>query len=90
VILSLLSPGIYVFWILVNGPILLSALEDSLLLGISFLIGFYTFFVGGMLGIVMIFHFARRLGPRVVRVMTLISIIILVIFGILLISRGVI
>lgn len=86
--INLLSPGPYTFWALVLGPLLLSALEQSSRFGVVFLIGFYSSFIGGMLGIVMIFHLARRLGPGIVRTLTLLSIIILVVFGALLILSG--
>jgi threonine/homoserine/homoserine lactone efflux protein len=87
-LMNLLSPGPYTFWTLVLGPLLIDALGQSSIHGIAFLIGFYSLFVGGMLGIVALFHQARRLGPKVVRALTLLSIIILLIFGGLLILKG--
>jgi len=87
--MNILSPGVYVFWMFVNGPILLSAYQQSAGYGIAFLIGFYGIFIAGLLGIVTLFHFAHRLGPRVVRTLTLISVIILAIFGIFLTVHGV-
>jgi len=44
---------------------------------------------GGLLLLVLIFNFARRLGPRVVRILTLCSIFILTVFGIILIYQGI-
>jgi len=79
--INILGPGPYLFWTLVLGPILLSALHESLLYGGAFAFGFYSIFVGGMLGLVALFHQTRRLGPRVVRVLLLVSIVILVVFG---------
>lgn len=89
VLMNFLSPGPYTFWMLVNGPLLLSALQQSIWAGIAFLLGFYGFFVGGMLAIAVLFDQARRLGPRAVRVMILGSILILVIFAVVLIKRGI-
>lgn len=86
--MNLLSPGPYTFWTLVNGPILLSALDESIWAGIGFLLGFYGVFIGGMIGIALVFDQARRLGPRVVRGLILASILILILFGGLLIWRG--
>lgn len=87
--MNVLSPGLYFFWTLINGPLLLSMLETSTMSGISFILGFYLLITGGLLIIVFTFNFARRLGPRVVRVLTLLSIIVMVIFGIALLVRGV-
>ncbi len=88
ILMNLLSPGPYTFWTLVCGPILLTALSQSIFDGVAFLLGFYGLFIGGMLGIVALFHQARRLGPTVVRYLTLLSILILVGFGIILFWQG--
>jgi len=88
VLMNLLSPGPYTFWALVTGPILLWAWRQSPGHAGAFLLGFYTALVGGMLAIAGLFHQARRLGPRVVRALTLVSIIVLVLFGGLLLYRG--
>lgn len=89
-LMSALSPGPYTFWTLINGPLLLSAWRTSWLHGVAFLVAFYTMFIGGMLVLVGIFHQARRFGPRLVRVLTLFSILILLIFAIILLSQGLI
>lgn len=86
--MNFLSPGPYTFWALVNGPILITALRQSWVHAASFLLGFYVAFVGIMLVIVFVFHQARRLGPDVLRTLTLLSIIILVVFGLVLIIRS--
>jgi len=52
------------------------------------LVGMYCVFISIMLIIVAVFHYARNLGPQVVRGLLLLSIGILVIFGILLLQRG--
>jgi threonine/homoserine/homoserine lactone efflux protein len=88
VIANFLTPGPYLFWALVNGPILLSALRQSVAFGAAFLLGFYGVMILGLLGIAMVFSQARRLGPRVVHILLLISIIILVIFAAVLIKQG--
>ena len=81
-LINLLGPGPYLFWTLVLGPILLSALRESPLHGSAFILGFYVVFIGALLGLVGLFHQARRLGPGVVRLLLLLSI------GILLILAG--
>jgi len=87
-IVNWLNPNPYLFWTLVGGPTLIAALNQSVWYGVAFLAGMYGVFVGGMLVIVAVFHQARRFGPRIVRGLLLISMGILVIFGILLIQRG--
>jgi len=89
IVMNVMSPGLYMFWALISGPLLLSALDESTLFGISFLFGFYVMLTGGLLLLVVIFNFARRLGPRVVRILTLCSIFILVAFGGILIFQGI-
>ncbi len=88
VIANFLTPGPYLFWALVSGPILLSALRGSIAFGATFLIGFYGAMVTSLMGIALIFSQARRLGPRVVHVLLLISIIILILFAGLLLKQG--
>lgn len=88
-LMNFLSPGPYAFWTLVNGPILLSALKESIWYGIAFILGFYGIFIGGMVVLAIIFNQARRLGPKVVRILLLVSIFILSVFGIILIYRGI-
>ena len=87
-IVNWLNPNPYIFWTLVGGPTLITALNQSIAYGLAFLVGMYGVFVGGMLIIAAVFHFARNLGPRVVRGLLLISIVVLTIFGVLLLQRG--
>ena len=86
--MNMLSPGPYTFWALVNGPILSAAFRQSITHGLAFLGGFYFVLIGGFVGIVILFHQARRFGPRVVRSLLFVSIIILVFFGGILIASG--
>lgn len=88
ILMNLLSPGPYIFWTLVCGPILVNALHQSAFSGAAFLVGFYSLFIGGMLGIVALFAQAVRLGPRLVQALTLVSIIVLAGFGVLLIWQA--
>lgn len=89
VIANFLTPGPYLFWALVSGPILLTALRQSIAFGAAFLLGFYGVLILSLLGIALIFSQARRLGPRVVHILLLVSIIILVVFAGLLIRQGI-
>jgi threonine/homoserine/homoserine lactone efflux protein len=87
-IVNWLNPNPYIFWTLVGGPTLIAALNQSIGYGAAFLVGMYGVFLGSMLFIVAVFHYARNLGPRVVRGLLLISIVVLAIFGVLLLTRG--
>ncbi len=87
-LMNALSPGQYTFWTLVNGPLLLSALRISWAHGSVFLLGFYGGMISSLVGIAALFHQAQRLGLCVVRYLSLASITILVIFGGVLLKRG--
>ena len=89
ILMNLLSPGPYAFWALVNGPLLLSAINKSWFHGLAFIIGFYGALVTSFMAIAVIFSYARKLGPRYVKGLLLISIILLVVFGLLLLGRAV-
>lgn len=89
VIANFLTPGPYLFWTLVSGPILLTALRGSITFGAAFLLGFYGIMILSLLGIAVIFSQARRLGPQVVHILLLVSIIVLIIFAILLLQQGI-
>jgi len=88
VVANFLTPGPYLFWTLVSGPILLEAGRRSIALGAAFLLGFYGVMITGLLGIAFLISQTRKLGPRVVRGLLLLSCIILVVFGGLLITNG--
>jgi threonine/homoserine/homoserine lactone efflux protein len=87
-IVNWLNPNPYIFWTLVGGPTLIAALNQSFAHGAAFLAGMYGVFISSMLIIVAVFHFARNLGPRVVRGMLLISIGVLALLGVVLLAQG--
>jgi len=88
VLINALSPGPYTFWTLVNGPILLNAWRQSWLHGGAFLFGFYGAMITSLLVIALLFHQARRLGPKIIRALMLVSILVLVAFGSYLLARA--
>ncbi len=89
ILMNLLSPGPYAFWALVNGPLLISAINKSWFNGLVFIIGFYGALITGFMAIALIFSYTRKLGQRYVQGLLLISVIILVLFGCLLLGRAV-
>jgi threonine/homoserine/homoserine lactone efflux protein len=88
VLMNLLSPGPYLFWGLVLGPILLGGWQTFPLYGVVFLIAFYVSLIGSMFCIVILFHQTRRLGEQFIKLLILLSILILFIIGIYLIITG--
>lgn len=80
--INALSPGPYIFWTLVTGPILLRAWREAPLYGLGFLGGFYVTIVLSLVVIVVVFGTARRLGPKVNRALLGVSALALLGFGI--------
>ena len=66
---NLMSPGPYLGWSLVMGPLLLKGWHEAPANGIALLAGFYGVMVLGMATIIVLAGAARGLGPRVNRAM---------------------
>ena len=79
--MNMLSPGPYIFWSLVTGPILLSGWREGPMNGIGFLAGFYGAMVITLVAIILLFGFARRMGPRVNHALLGIAAVALACFG---------
>jgi hypothetical protein len=79
--MNALSPGPYIYWGFVTGPILLAGWRESPIKGIGFLISFYITIVLSLAGIIMVFGTAKLLGPKVNRMLVLISAITLACLG---------
>jgi threonine/homoserine/homoserine lactone efflux protein len=88
VIVNLLNPNPYLNWSLVMGPLLLKGWRDAPANGITLLVGFYTTMIIVTLGIMLLFSFAKNLGPRVSRILVGISSIALAFFGVYLFWVG--
>lgn len=89
-LMNILSPGPYIFWGTVNGPLLVQALEQSVAHAAVFLVSFYGTFLGLLAVIVLIFDRVRALDKQVTRVILFLTIIMLVWFGITLLVDGVV
>jgi threonine/homoserine/homoserine lactone efflux protein len=77
-----LSPGPYIFWSLVTGPILMRGWRESPIHGVGFMLGFYSAMILCLATIILVFGVARELGPKVNRAMLGISAVALLVFGI--------
>ena len=86
--MNMLSPGPYIFWSLVTGPILVAGWRAAPAIGLSFLAGFYLMLVGGLAAIILVFGVAARFGPRVNHAMVGVSAVALLGFGLYQLSRG--
>ncbi len=73
-----LSPGPYLFWSSVNGPLLLEALDLSLLHALGFLAAFYIFSIGGLIAIAALIDRAGQISPEWRRALRIGSLLLLV------------
>jgi threonine/homoserine/homoserine lactone efflux protein len=79
--MNALSPGPYLYWSLVTGPILLRGWRSAPANGVGFLVSFYCALVLSLTTIVLLFGSARRLGTKVNHVFLGISALALAGFG---------
>ena len=86
--MNALSPGPYLYWSLVTGPILLAGWRKAPVNGIGFLVSFYATIVLSLIAIIVVFGTARRFGPKVNRVFVGVSAIALASFGLYQLSLG--
>jgi threonine/homoserine/homoserine lactone efflux protein len=80
-LMNVLSPGPYIFWSLITGPILLKGWHESPALGIAFLISFYLTMITSLIAIILVFGTMQRLGPKVNRILIGVSAVVLFCFG---------
>jgi threonine/homoserine/homoserine lactone efflux protein len=88
-LMNALSPGPWIFWSLVTGPILIRGWRQAPANGIAFLAGFYGAMILCLAAIILIFGLARQLGPRANRALLDISAFALAGFGIYQIVQGI-
>jgi threonine/homoserine/homoserine lactone efflux protein len=81
-VVNFLNPGPYLGWSLVMGPLLLKGWRETPVNGIALLAGFYISMIVSLMGIILLFAFAKTLGPRVTRALIGVSTIALACFGI--------
>ena len=66
---NFLNPGAYIGWSLVIGPLLLKGWHEAPARGVAVVASFYGTMIATNAGVVLLFHLARGLGPRVNRAM---------------------
>jgi len=86
---NLLNPNPYLGWSLVLGPLFLEAWKTAPLNAVALLVAFYGTMVASLAAIIIVFGTLRALGPRVVRVLLLVSAITLFALGMYQLCAGV-
>lgn len=81
VFVNFLSPGPYLGWSLVLGPLMLKGWREAPANGIALVTAFYGTMIITSMVIIILFSAAKNLGPRVDRIMILLSAIALACFG---------
>ena len=76
-----LSPGAYLFWMFVTGPILVQGWRETPVNGLGLLIGFYATFILSLIVMIVVFGAASKLGPKLNHTLLGISCIVLFGFG---------
>ncbi len=87
-LLNTLSPGPWLFWGTVTGPMLIQLWRVSPGRGMAFVAVFYGTLVALLVVQLLLFSYARRLGPKIARGGTWLGIVLLLGFAILLLLFG--
>lgn len=85
----LLSPNPWLFWATINAPLVVESWAQSPLHTVAFLSGFYLLLIGMQVALVFVFDRLRRIDPRLTRALLLLSIALLVVFGLSVIAQGI-
>ncbi|GAB4522362.1 MAG: LysE family translocator [Anaerolineae bacterium] len=88
VTINALSHGPYIFWGAITGPLLIEALDQSLLHAAAFMIAFYGTFLSVMLVLVIVFNRLRYLDPRLTNGILLGALVLMAVLGVQLIVQG--
>ena len=89
VMMNFLSPGPYIFWGTMTGPLLIQGLESSIWHALGFLLAFYGTFLCIMTGMVFIFDRLRRVDQRITNAILLVALVVLAGLGVSLIYGSV-
>lgn len=89
VAINALNPNPYIFWSVVGGPLVLSGWRETPWAGAGFLSGFFGTFVASLSILIVLFATAGRLDPRLAKVLYIVSMVALTVFGLYQIGRGV-
>lgn len=80
-LVNLTNPNAWIWWSVAGGAALASAWRQSPAQGLAYLGGFYLALIGGNALVIVLFGELGRLGPRAARALTLLSSLLLLVFG---------
>lgn len=89
VFVNLLNPAPYLGWSLIMGPLFLRGWRIAPINGIALIAGFYIMMILTLAGIIILFGFARKMGPKVSKVLLGLSAIVLFAFGVYQLWQGI-
>lgn len=89
VLMIFLSPGPYLFWALVLGPLLLQALQQSWLHALVFLAAFYGFSIGGLQLIALVLGRVGQLSANGRRWLQTGSLVLMLVIAAFLVQSGI-
>ncbi len=81
-LVNFLNPNPWLAWSLVMGPLLLAGYREQPAHGVALIVSFYVTMIACLIGLITLFAFARRLGPRVRRVALGLSVLALAAFAV--------
>jgi threonine/homoserine/homoserine lactone efflux protein len=87
-LVNLTNPNAWLWWSVAGGAALTSAWRVSPAQGVAYLGGFYAALIGGNALLIVLFGEVGRLGPRAAKALTALSAALLLVFGALQISKG--
>ena len=89
IFVNILNPAPYLGWSLIMGPLFLEGWRVAPINGIAMIIGFYLTMILTLAGIIILFGCARKLGPKVSKLLIGFSSIVLFVFGIYQLCLGI-
>lgn len=81
-LVNLFNPNPYLGWSLIMGPTLLQGWRIDPINGVVLMLGFYVTITIMLAATILLFAFARKLGPRVNKISLGISSLVLILFGV--------
>ena len=87
-LMNFLSPGAYIFWGTVTGPMFLKAWSHSAFQAMGFVGGFYATLIGGFVAFVVVSHAALSVNRKAGRVCSIVAAAVLLGFGVWQIWKG--
>jgi threonine/homoserine/homoserine lactone efflux protein len=87
--MNAVSPGPYLFWGTVGGPLLIESWHKSAGHAGAFVLGFYLTLIGGIIGYVILFAAASSIDPRITRALNFVSALALLLFGLYRLYQGI-